>query len=90
MSPESWGRNVSQGRGRSQENCSDRSAEPEAMSVIKMKRLLPTFTASFAVSEKSRKEDEKMKSSCQAESNLAHNVSDGLFNHCRTLSLAYR
>ena len=36
-----------------------------------MKHLLPTFAASFAGSEKSWKEDEKMKSTCQEESGLA-------------------
>lgn len=59
MSPGAGGWDMSQGRGRSQENPSDRSAEPAAMSVIKTKHSLPTFTASFAASEESWKEDER-------------------------------
>lgn len=74
MSPEAWGWDVSQGQGRSQENASDGSAEPVAMSVIKMKYLLPTFAASFAGSEKSWKEDEKMKSTCQEDSSLVCDI----------------
>lgn len=65
MSPGAWGWDVSQGRGRSQENPSDRSAEPVATSVTKMKHLLPTFAASFAGSEWSWEEHEKMTSTCQ-------------------------
>lgn len=45
---------------------SDRSAEPAAMSVIRTECFLPPFAASFAVSEKSWKLDEQMKSACQA------------------------
>lgn len=74
MSPGAWGWDVSQGQGRSQENSSDRSTEPAAMSVIKMKLLLPTCAANFAISEKNMKEDEKMKSTCQEGSSVACDI----------------
>lgn len=74
MSPGAWGWDVSQGQGRSQENPSNRSAEPVAMSVIKMKRLLPALAASYAVFEYNQKEDEKMKGTFQADGSLAWDV----------------
>ncbi|EPY74079.1 apoptosis inhibitor 5 isoform 3-like protein [Camelus ferus] len=62
MSPGAWGQDVSQGRARSQENPSDRSVEPAAVSIIKMNHLPPTLGASFAASGKSWKEDGKNES----------------------------
>ena len=69
MSPGAWGWDVSQGQGRSQENPSDRSADPVAM-----KRLLPALAASYAVFEYNQKEDEKMKGTFQADGSLAWDV----------------